>query len=59
MFTGRPQPTPCSRPVNTGIMLDACVHTACGQGRLRGPAVEHWSLADVLSLSCARHVADG
>jgi len=26
---------------------------------LRGPAVEHWSLADVLSLSCARLVADG
>ena len=24
-----------------------------------GPAVEHWSLADVLSLSCARLVADG
>jgi len=23
------------------------------------PAVEHWSLADVLSLSCARLVADG
>ena len=28
-------------------------------GWLRGPAVEHWSLADVLSLSCARLVADG
>jgi len=26
---------------------------------LRGPAVEHWSLADVFSLSCARLVADG
>ena len=26
---------------------------------LRGPAVEHRSLADVLSLSCARLVADG
>ena len=26
---------------------------------LRGPAVEHWSLADVLSLSCARLAADG
>jgi len=26
---------------------------------LRGPAVEHWSLADVLSLSCALFVADG
>ena len=26
---------------------------------LRGPAVEHWSLADVLSLSCARLVAVG
>ena len=25
----------------------------------RGPAVEHWSLANVLSLSCARLVADG
>jgi len=25
----------------------------------RGPAVEHWSLADVLLLSCARLVADG
>ena len=28
-------------------------------GWLRGPAVEHRSLADVLSLSCARLVADG
>ena len=28
-------------------------------GWLRGPAVERWSLADVLSLSCARLVADG
>ena len=26
---------------------------------LRGPAVGRWSLADVLSLSCARLVADG
>ena len=26
---------------------------------LRGPAVEHWSLADVLSLTCDRLVADG
>ena len=25
---------------------------------LRGPAVEHWSLADVLSLSCDRLVAE-
>ena len=25
----------------------------------RSPAVEHWSLADVLSLFCARPVADG
>ena len=25
----------------------------------RGPAVEHWSLADVLSRSCARLIADG
>ena len=31
-------------------------NTACW---LRSPAVEHWSLADVLSLSCARLVADG
>ena len=29
------------------------------RGWLRGPAVEHWSLANVLSLSCARLVADG
>jgi len=28
-------------------------------GWLRGPAVEHWSLADVLLPSCARLVADG
>ena len=28
-------------------------------GWLRGPAVEHRSLADVLSLSCDRLVADG
>ena len=31
----------------------------CPASWLRGPAVEHWSLADVLSLSCARPVADG
>jgi len=30
-----------------------------GRCSLRGPAVEHWSLADVLSLSCAWLVADG
>jgi len=30
-----------------------------GTSWLRGPAVEHRSLADVLSLSCARFVADG
>ena len=29
------------------------------QGWLRGPAVEHRSLAGVLSLSCVRLVADG
>ena len=28
-------------------------------GWLCGPAVEHWSLAGVLLLSCARPVADG
>ena len=28
-------------------------------GWLRGPAVEHRSLADALSLSCVRLVADG
>jgi len=31
----------------------------CIYGWLRGPTVEHWSLANVLSLSCARLVADG
>jgi len=33
--------------------------SVCLSGWLRGPAVEHWSLADVLSLSCARLVTDG
>ena len=33
-------------------MAKACVY-------LRGPAVEHRSLADVLSLFCDRLVADG
>ena len=32
---------------------------AYNNGWLRGPAVEHRSLAEVLSLSCARLVADG
>ena len=35
------------------------VTTVQQTGWLRGPAVEHWSLADVLSLSCARLAADG
>jgi len=41
-----------------------CIVTEVGLGAGyivldRRPAVEHWSLADVLSLSCARLVADG
>ena len=35
------------------------LYFTCRGDRYRGPAVEHWSLADVLSLSCARLVADG
>ena len=35
------------------------LHCTALIGWLRGPAVEHRSLADVLSLSCARLVADG
>jgi len=31
----------------------------CTRGWLRGPAVEHQSLVDVLSLSCARLAAGG
>jgi len=33
--------------------------TRCNSSWLCGPAVEHRSLAGVLSLSCARFVADG
>jgi len=35
------------------------VESICRCGWLRGPAVEHQSLAGVLSLSCARPVANG
>jgi len=56
VFTGREHgcPTRVSfwTPVFTGR-----VH--CMLYWWRGPAVEHWSLADVLSLSCVRLVADG
>jgi len=41
------------------IVLDGDPAPPTQPGWLRGPAVEHWSLADVLSLSCARLVADG
>jgi len=43
-------------------LLTARKHTPIGKHTrswLRGPAVEHRSLADVLSLSCVRLVADG
>ena len=43
---------------STRRLIDACYSTSVS-GWLRGPAVKHWSLADVLSLSCARLVADG
>jgi len=38
-----------------------CLSVVCNAHApwLRGPSIEHWSLADVLSLSCARLVADG
>ena len=42
------------------INLSHCVKcTYNSHGWLCGPAVEHWSLADVLSLSCSGLVADG
>ena len=41
------------------LVREAYVCEQLAYGRLRGPAVEHWSLADVLSLSCARLVDDG
>ena len=56
---------PCSRPVNTGVQhLRHFRRTFVFADRvhgswLRGPAVENWYLADVLSLSCARLVTDG
>jgi len=51
--------------LSSDLCADKHVSSVCptcfyaGFGWLRGPAVEHWSLADVLSLSCARLVADG
>ena len=39
--------------------LKALLCNKSSVGWWRSPAVEHWSLADVLSLSCARLVADG
>jgi len=47
-------------PCNSTV---GALHAVCtshhSTGWLRGPAVERLSLADVLSLSCARPVADG
>jgi len=37
----------------------AVARSSSDVGWWRSPAVEHWSLADVLSLSCAPLVADG
>jgi len=46
--------------LSTGdIVLDGVTAAGWLVGWLRGPAVEHRSLADVLSLSCVRLVADG
>jgi len=42
-----------------GVERSHCARQRLYRCWLRGPAVEHWSLADVLSLSCARLVADG
>jgi len=44
--------------VTVRLLLRTC-RGLPGPRWLRGPAVAHWSLADVLSLSCARLVADG
>ena len=43
----------------TVVLQLICLLTAVYCGWLCGPAVEHRSLAGVLSLSCARLVADG
>jgi len=45
--------------VNTNVYKECTFRLQQISRWLRGPAVEHWSLADVLSLSCARLVADG
>jgi len=45
--------------VDATLRLEVCVAILVLVSWLRGPVVEHWSLADVLSLSCARLVADG
>jgi len=42
--------------INKNNLLTYLIYSLCW---LRGPAIEHWSLADVLSLSCTRLVADG
>jgi len=41
------------------LYLSRAVHSRHPFRWLRSPAVENWSLADLLSLSCARLVADG
>ena len=54
----------CNRVHVTEFLVTDWVIRTAGEGSLlrsgwlRGPAVEHWFLADVLSLSCARLVAD-
>jgi len=54
----RPRGTPPSRGLNA---RGVAKYSDFGpiEGWLRGPAVEHRSLAGVLSLSCVRLVADG
>jgi len=49
-------PSPSFLPLPSSLPL--CIPHR-GTSWLRGPAVEHWSLAGVLSLSCARLVDDG
>ena len=58
----------CCMSARTSGMLETCAvlemdeeprENSYTNSWWRGPAVEHWSLADVLSLSCARLVADG
>jgi len=48
-----------SGPVAYSVLAQCVAGGLLCIGWWRSPAVEHWSLADVLSLSCAQLAADG